>query len=254
MPKNLKCFTLIELLVVIAIIAILAAMLLPALSAARERAKSANCLSNVKQQALAFAMYAGDNDDYVVASWTHAHDTWDRCMQTCNRIRGGNTNYGLGVALYGAGYLPDAKCFECPASNETGYPGKWGSFYDMGYINSYVQSSTFLQASYFYRVGNDRTGDLVFSVPYSKVTYQMTDPDWLLLVDAFCGPSCRDFNTTEYLNGRFQHTGGFNAGFQDGHAEFILQPAFLKSADVRSGRGYSMVAYMNSLANNFVRQ
>ena len=55
-------FTLIELLVVIAIIAILAAMLLPALSAARERAKSAQCLSNLKQMGLSYLNYAEDHD------------------------------------------------------------------------------------------------------------------------------------------------------------------------------------------------
>jgi prepilin-type N-terminal cleavage/methylation domain-containing protein len=66
--KSNNGFTLIELLVVIAIIAILAAMLLPALASAKERAKRTQCVNSLRQLSVGCTIYAGDNDDWF-PSW-----------------------------------------------------------------------------------------------------------------------------------------------------------------------------------------
>ena len=80
-----KQFTLIELLVVIAIIAILAAMLLPALSAARERARSATCLSQLKQHGVSIEMYSSDNGDYL--PWGYDNSNKYSGMDTLVKFR-----------------------------------------------------------------------------------------------------------------------------------------------------------------------
>lgn len=100
LPGGRLQFTLIELLIVVSIIAILAAMLLPALSAARGKAQDISCRSNLKQMGLAYQQYVMDYSDYILGS-------------NCNG-KSWHSNY---ITL---GYLKSYKIYQCRSDDTIG--------------------------------------------------------------------------------------------------------------------------------------
>ncbi len=214
-----KAFTLIELLVVIAIIAILAAILFPVFAQAKEAAKKASCISNLKQLTLAVNMYGADYDDVMPL---HVYPE-------------GSASVSVFDAIYP--YSKNKDIFQCTS--------KRSGTVNIGTATGYGSSIMGLLPSYginFAVFGNDQLviDDGVVAYKSPSMTSMPAPADTILMYDGFYGSATSgDGQTlrnkyanapagyvspgTDYdiylANGFPRHSDGININFADGHAK-----------------------------------
>ena len=241
--KKWQLFTIIELLVVISVIAILAALLMPALKSALEKAKTIQCLSNVKGCGIALALYQGDFKD-IIPSKPVGYSSWYTCLS--------QNGY---LPIYKAGQNAVVVCPTAP-----------NGFYDSYCVYGLLSANWTTEAKDSYEhylsadPGSNRYLDLKKFPHYQKaVQYRVKPSNFIILSDSsfvlgtsrYPRPYCiiEPHRITPTNGGlrmpHAQNTAG-NSLFADGHAARTVRGDSLYLSAAGSAARGSIVKYVTA--------
>jgi len=233
-----KAFTLIELLVVIAIIAILASILFPVFARARENARRASCLSNLKQIGLGVMMYVQDYDGKYPASQSVNGEPRPGNM---NWHPGGGTWYWQHL-IYA--YVKSDQIFACPSSpeNTTSWMENYGYAFNYGAnsdLMSYSPTSSSYPITSLATVKKPATTFLIFDSGYYKILpafiYKSSSygSAYYIPGEKLAGATCSN-KSSSYISdcetGR--HFNGVNMAYADGHVKWIKTAVAVQQAEL----------------------